>query len=273
MKAKGDDMAGIANEGVALVTGGNRGLGLETCRQLGKAGFHVILTARNAAKGQAAAAALDKEGLSVEYRRLDVTDGKSIAALARQLGADGVKVDVLVNNAALTFDGFDAEVARKTLDADAFGPMRVSDALVPLMPDGATIVMVSSGAGDLSAFAPALRRRFLDPHLTRDALSMLLNGFVTAVADGSYRADGWPGSAYKVSKAGLNAFARILAAELASRRIKVNAVCPGWVRTDMGGPAAPRSIQKGAASIVWAARLAPDGPTGGFFRDGRPISW
>jgi carbonyl reductase 1 len=266
-------MAGTANEGVAVVTGGNRGLGLETCRQLGNAGFHVILTARNAAKGQAAAAGLEKEGLSVEFRPLDVTEEESIASLARGLAADGVKLDVLVNNAALEFDGFDAEVARNTLAANAFGPIAVSDALVPLMPDVATIVMVSSGAGDLSAFAPALRKRFLDPHLTRDALTTLLNGFVAAVADDSYRADGWPGSAYKVSKAGLNAFTRILAAELASRRIKVNAVCPGWVRTDMGGPAAPRTIPKGAASIVWAARLGPDGPTGGFFRDGRPISW
>ena len=202
-----------------------------------------------------------------------MTDGESIATLGRQLAADGVKLDALVNNAALEFDGFDADVARKTLAANTFGPIQVSDALSPLMPDGATIVMVSSGAGDLSAFAPALRRRFLDPHLTRDALSTLLNGFVAAVADGSYRSEGWPGSAYKVSKAGLNAFTRNLAAELAPHRIKVNAVCPGWVRTDMGGPSAPRTIPKGAASIVWAAQLPPDGPTGGFFRDGRPISW
>ena len=97
--------------------------------------------------------------------------------------------------------------------------------------------------------------------------------FVRDVTDGTYRQAGWPQSAYKVSKASLNALTRILAVELAPRRITVNAVCPGWVRTDMGGRSAPRSVAEGAASIVWAATLAANGPTGGFFRDGKPIPW
>ena len=101
----------------------------------------------------------------------------------------------------------------------------------------------------------------------------LVEDFVEAVAQGRYREAGWPGSAYRVSKVALNALTRILAAELAPRRIKVNAVCPGWVRTRMGGRSASREVDEGARSIVWAATLGPDGPTGGFFRDGRRIAW
>lgn len=266
-------MADIADRGIALVTGGNRGLGLETCRQLGRTGFRVILTARRDKDGKAAAASLAGDGLAVTFRPLDVTDQASIDALAKGLAADGVKLDVLVNNAAVSLDGFDETVARRTLAANTFAPVHVTDALVPLMPDDATVVMVSSGAGVLSGYAPELRERFLDPSLTREKLTALLEAFVAAVADDSYRAQGWPGSAYKVSKSGLNAFTRILAAELAPRRIKVNAVCPGWVRTDMGGPSASRSIPKGAVSIVWAAVRPPGGQTGGFFRDGMAIDW
>ncbi len=100
-----------------------------------------------------------------------------------------------------------------------------------------------------------------------------MEAFVAAVAAGTWREAGWPGSAYAVSKAGLNAFVRILAPELEGRGILVNAVGPGWVRTDMGGPGAPRSIEEGARGIVWAATLPPDGPTGGFYRDGEPVPW
>jgi NAD(P)-dependent dehydrogenase (short-subunit alcohol dehydrogenase family) len=257
----------------ALVTGANRGLGFETCRQLGERGYRVILTSRGEREGKAAAAKLAAENLTFDYRRLDVDDRGSIAALVSSFDAARAKLDVLVNNAAVGLDGFDGEVARRTTDINLFGPMHVTDALLPFMPDGATIVMVSSGAGELSGFSRELRAKFLDEDLTREALVALVGTFVRDVEEGTYRKAGWPQSAYKVSKASLNALTRILAAELARRRIKVNAVCPGWVRTDMGGPSAPRSLAKGAASIVRAAVLDANGPTGGFFRDGKTIAW
>jgi len=252
----------------ALVTGGNRGLGLETCRQLIRDGFGVTLTARGTADGEASAKAI-----GAAFRRLDVTDGESIAALASGLAADGARIDVLVNNAAVALDGFNAEVARKTIDANVYGPLRVTEALLPLIPDGGTIVMVSSGVGELSALPPRLRVEFASPNLTRAGLLKLVEAFVEAVGNGRYREAGWPGSAYRVSKVALNALTRILAAELASRQIKVNSVCPGWVRTRMGGSSATRDVTAGAKSIVHAATLPADGPTGGFFRDGRKIAW
>jgi carbonyl reductase 1 len=252
----------------ALVTGANSGLGLETCRQLIRDGFAVILTARDAAAGEASAKAI-----GASFRPLDVTDAGSIAALASGLAADGVKVDVLVNNAAVALDGFDATVARKTIDANVYGPLHVTDALLPLIPNRGTVVMVSSGVGELSGMPKGLRAEFASPHLTRAGLLTLVEAFVDAVGNNRYREAGWPGSAYRVSKVALNALTRILAAELAPRRIKVNAVCPGWVRTRMGGASATRDVTAGAKSIVYAATLPEDGPTGGFFRDGRKIAW
>ncbi|MCP4383789.1 MAG: SDR family NAD(P)-dependent oxidoreductase, partial [Hyphomicrobiales bacterium] len=144
-----------------LVTGGNRGLGLETARQLGDKGYRVILTARNLADGEAAVAKLGQQGIAVEARLLDVTDPETIVALAEGLRRDGVELNVLVNNAAIALDGFDADIARRTIAANYAGPRDVTDGLLALMPDGATVVMVSSGAGELTGFAPGLRKRFL----------------------------------------------------------------------------------------------------------------
>jgi carbonyl reductase 1 len=169
-------------------------------------------------------------------------------------------------------DGFDEYVTRGTLDTNFYGPLRVSEALLPLIPDGGSVVMVSSGAGELSILSRDLRRRFSDPGLTQHGLLELVESFVDAVRRGRHSQEGWPTSAYGVSKAALNALVRISAPRLATRRIRINAVCPGWVRTDMGGPGAPRTLRQGAASILWAA-LLEDGPTGGFFRDGKPIPW
>jgi len=261
------------NAPTALVTGGNRGLGLETCRQLADRGYHVFLTARRAEDGEAAAAGVERSGLRIGFRPLDVDDPASIAALAEGLARDNVTLDVLVNNAAVSLDGFDETVARETIRTNFLGPMQVTDALASRLRDGANLVMVSSGAGELTGFSAKLRSAFLDPSLTRAALVALADAFIADVADGTFQRKGWPGSAYKVSKAALNALTRILAAELRPRAIRVNAVCPGWVRTDMGGPHASRSVAEGARSIVWAATLPADGPSGGFFRDGRPIPW
>ncbi len=247
---------------IALVSGANRGLGLETARQLQARGYRVLSASRDARADP-------------DHWTLDVTDAGSIAALAERITREGVHLDVLVNNAGISMKGFDVEVVRRTLAVNFFGATAVTDALLPSVRDGGAIVMVSSGMAELSAFSPALRARFLDAGLTRASLIDLVRSFEHAVEKGRHVAEGWPSSAYRVSKASLNAWVRLLARELAPHRIRVNAVCPGWVRTDMGGAAAPRSVEDGAASIVWAA-THDDGdgqPNGGFFRDGHAIPW
>jgi carbonyl reductase 1 len=231
-----------------------------------------VLRTSRSENGEAAARLLAKDGLTVEYRQLDVLDPTSITTLADQLGREGAKLDAAVNNAGIAMQGFDAEIARKTLEVNFFGAMHITDALLPLVRDGGNIVMVSSGLGELSCLTPALREKFMSPDLTRDALVALMHSFIADVEGGRHAKAGWPSSAYAVSKVGLNALVRVLAPELAGRKIRVNAVCPGWARTDMGGKGAPRSVEEGAASIVWAAALE-EGPTGGFFRDGKRISW
>jgi NAD(P)-dependent dehydrogenase (short-subunit alcohol dehydrogenase family) len=251
---------------LALVTGANQGIGLETCRQLNAAGWDVILTARDGKAGRAAAA-----DAGATFHPLDVTSATSISALAAELKREGRRLDLLINNAGISMDGFNPNVVRQTLTVNFFGALAVTDALLPLIVDGGAIVMVASGMGELHAYSPAIRARFSDPKLTREGLVALVNEFVEAVGDGNHTEKGWPSSTYRVSKAAMIALAKVLARELAARRIRVNAACPGWVRTRMGGSSAPRRVEEGAASIVATALDAK--ANGGFFRDGRAINW
>jgi NAD(P)-dependent dehydrogenase (short-subunit alcohol dehydrogenase family) len=221
-------------QGVALVTGANRGIGRAVAAGLAARGYRTILTARDEAAAREAAWAIEGD---VEPWQLDVSDPDSIARVAAGLD----RLDVLVNNAGILYDTWqspstaDLDVVREALDVNLLGAWRTVQAFLPLMGPGARIVNVSSGAGSLTGMGP-----------------------------------GTP--AYGVSKAALNALTIKLAGELRDRRILVNAVCPGWVATDMGGMGG-RPVEQGAASVLWAVDLPDDGPTGGFFRDGRPVGW
>lgn len=237
----------MSQPAVAVVTGGNRGLGLETCRQLGVKGYRVVLTARREKEGQGAARTLQGEGLDVRFHPLDVTDDASILHLRDFIRDQFGRLDLLVNNAGVFPDPtpgsgrdslFDArlDTVRRGFETNALGPLRLCQALIPLMQGRGRVVNVSSGMGQLTE----------------------MNG-------------GSPG--YRLSKTALNALTRILADELQGTGIKVNSVCPGWVRTQMGGPEATLSVEEGARGIVWAATLPDEGPSGGFFRHGQPIAW
>lgn len=258
--------------GTALVTGANRGLGLEACRQLGRLGWRVWLTAPGSGEGQRACDSLRSEGLDVHFEPLDVASLESLSTLAGRLEQQGVRLSALINNAGIAMEGFDAHVAEYTVAVNFLGPLHVTERLLPLMEEHGRIVMVSSSLAELKDYPPEFQRRF-DPPPSKEQLRALLWSFVEDVRAGVYREKGWPGSAYRVSKLGLNALTRLLAKELKPLQLLVNAVCPGWVRTQMGGPHAARSIERGADILVWAATLPPEGPTGGLFLNRRPIPW
>jgi carbonyl reductase 1 len=260
---------------IAVVSGANRGIGLEIARQLGRAGLFVVMGSRDAAPGDEARQQLAGEGLAVESRQLDVGRAESVRAFADHVRAAHGGVDVLVNNAGTSLQGFDERVARQTVDVNFYGAMRLADALLPMTRPGGRIVNVSSGMGEIGGVSPELGARFMKPDLGRAELEALVEKFVADVAAGRHSAEGWPTSAYKVSKIAMNALTRILARELAAdpRGILVNVIDPGWVRTRMGGSGAPRSVEKGAETAVWAALLPAGGPTGGFFRDKTRAAW
>jgi NAD(P)-dependent dehydrogenase (short-subunit alcohol dehydrogenase family) len=262
---------------IAVVTGANRGLGLELCRQLAKQdNIHVVLTARDSEAGQAAASQLAEGGLSVEAQPLDVTNQDSITAFSEWLHEHHGGLDILINNAGVSLRGFNLDIVRSTIDVNFYGPLRVTDTLLPQMGRNGRIVMVSSALASRSALRGQVKERFLEP-LDRVTIVSMMEKFVFDVAADRLDAEGWPHSAYAVSKIGLNmvtaAFTRELAAAGDPRGILVNAICPGWVRTRLGGDNAPRSIEQGAAGLLWAALLAEGGPTGGFFRDQSPVDW
>lgn len=257
----------MSKQPTALVTGANQGIGLEVCRQLKARGYDVILTSRNEKAGRAAA-----KQIGVDYLRLDVGSEEDIRTAASALHRQKRTLDVLVNNAGISMDGFNDHVVKTTVGINFFGALAVTEGLLPVIADGASIVFVSSGMGELHAYSPAIRSRFADAKLTRDKLTALVDEFIAGVRANRHTQEGWPSSAYRVSKAAMIALAKVLARDLAARQIRVNAVCPGWVQTRMGGRSAPRSVEQGAKSVVWAATLS-EPTTGGFYRDGKPANW
>jgi NAD(P)-dependent dehydrogenase (short-subunit alcohol dehydrogenase family) len=237
-----------AKRKIAVVTGANRGMGFEACRQLGKLGFRVVLTARDPEKGEEAARALRDEGLEVVAHTHDVNDPQSAENLASFVESEYGEVHVLVNNAGEFFDieegdsasilATSKEALTRSFETNTIGAVLTAQALVPLMKKTGhgRIVNVSSGMGGITE----------------------MNG-------------GYPG--YRLSKAALNASTRVLSEELKDDNIKVNALCPGWVRTDMGGENAPLSPEEGVDTTVYLSTLPDDGPTGTFFRKRAPILW
>ena len=225
-----------------LITGANRGLGLETAHQLGGRGFHVLVGIRNEEAGRRAEALLRGAGATVDFVPLDMRSADSVAKSVDAVLDFAGGLDVLINNAAVHYDTFqrvgapDFDIVEEALTVNTVGPWRMSVAMHPLLKrsEAPRIVNVSSESGAWSS-------------MTGET------------------------PAYSLSKLGLNGLTRMMAAEFREDGILVNAVCPGWTATDMGGGGRP--VPEGASGIVWAATLPDDGPTGGFFRDGKPIDW
>jgi len=242
-----------------LVTGANRGIGQHVARVLAGEGWDVLVGARDRAKGDAAAARLRKDtGGRLKAVELDVTSDTSVATGAQKLRDGAIRLDALVNNAGI----YRGESAARTIETNFFGPLRVTLAMLPLLRDGATITNVTSGLGSSANLDDEHRELLRDPALSRDSLVAHLHELARTGAS-------WGTDAYGASKAALNALTRILAVELAPRGIKVNATDPGWVRTDMGGRGAPRSVEQGAASVLYGVTTTE---TGGVFRDGARIA-
>lgn len=239
----------------ALVTGGNRGIGQQVARVLAGDGWDVLVAARDRQKADAAAARLRKDtGGRAKGIELDVTSEASIATAVQKLRDGAIRVDALVNNAAIYRD----PSAALTIETNFFGPLRVTLGLLPLLRDGATITNVTSDLGALSHLDATHRKLLADRALTREVLVARVKAFVAG--------ESWGTDAYGVSKAALNALTRILARELPQFRI--NATEPGWVRTDMGGRNAPRSVEQGAASVLFGVEAKE---TGGVFCDGARV--
>jgi NAD(P)-dependent dehydrogenase (short-subunit alcohol dehydrogenase family) len=235
----------MAAKRIAIVTGGNRGIGLEIARQLMKAEVFVVIGSRDASRGERAVETLRAEGANIDSGPLDVNDTRSVQRFVEQVAKKHGTPGILVNNAGIYPESTDAKVAdtptavwRETFETNLFGPLRLCREVVPLMRKlrHGRIVNVSSGLGQLHQMG-----------------------------------EGSP--AYRVSKTALNALTRTLAAEVAGSGILVNSMSPGWVKTDMGGEEAPRTVEEGADTAVWLCLLPSSGPTGQFFRDRKPIPW
>jgi NAD(P)-dependent dehydrogenase (short-subunit alcohol dehydrogenase family) len=234
----------MAEQRIAIVTGGNRGIGLEVCRQLAGRGIKVILGSRDAARGVAAARELVAAGLPVEARQLDVSSAKSISECMNWVRNDVGRLDILVNNAGVMIEEGDAdpleelEMIRDTMQTNVYGPFLLCRLAIPIMKSRrhGRIANLSSSMGSLAEMGA---------------------GYI----------------AYRLSKAGINVVTRVIAAETEGMGILVNSVDPGWVQTNMGGRSATRPLEKGAETVTWLATLSDDGPTGAFFRDRKAIAW
>jgi NAD(P)-dependent dehydrogenase (short-subunit alcohol dehydrogenase family) len=226
----------------ALITGASRGIGREVARTLASEGWQVLSAVRDAKSAPA----------GTQAEAVDMADRASIEALAQRLLARKQRLDALVNNA-----GVYTGPVRRMWDVNVLGPLLLTRALEPLLVDNARVVMVTSGLGRLSGQPASLIERLTDPALSLEDLERLAKE-----APGGYGA----------SKAALIAMARVFASQLKARGILVNAISPGWCRTDMGGAGAPRSVEQGAASVLWGVRLSPGGPSGGAFEDGRALT-
>jgi len=226
-----------------LITGATRGIGFEIARQLLKKGFHIIISGRNDLKLLEAFNLLKQESPSVETIFMDVSSFESVKLAAKIVAGKNIQFDVIINNAAILFKedqsllGHDDEIIKTTINTNCYGPMRVIHAFLPLMKTPGKIINLSSGGGSMS-----------EP------------------------VGGWA-PAYCVSKTLLNSMTRQIAFELSGKRISVNAVCPGWVRTEMGGKSAPRSVEHGAETPVWLASEVSYELTGKIFRDKSEINW
>ena len=234
----------MSNQKIAVVTG----LGLELVRQLADLNFKVVLTSRDDTKGLKAVDELHRNGLKVDYHNLDVASDKSVSKFTAFCRQKYGRVDVLVNNAGVLLDSFDPQNAsilnvdinriRDTMDVNVYGAIRMSQAIVPMMIEHnyGRIINFSSEMGQLSDM------------------------------NGSF-------AAYRLSKTALNAVTRILAAETEGYNIQVNSICPGWVRTDMGGPNATRHVEEGVDTAIWLAQQPKNRPSGRFYRDRQEINW
>lgn len=234
---------------VALVTGGNKGLGLEICRQLGQLGYTVLLGSRNLERGELAAQALVKEGLDVHAIELDVLNKDHIGAAAALIETKYGRLDVLVNNAGVLLDGSDLdveEVFRQTYAANVTAPYLLTFALLPLLK--------AAPAGRIVNHSSILASHEINSR----------PGFITGE---------WLAPAYNSSKSALNMLTVILARQLEGTNVKVNAAHPGWVKTDLGGPGAVMEVEEGAKTAVWLATVDSSGPTGGYFHKEERLPW
>lgn len=240
------------NKKIVVITGANRGLGLATAQALAAKGYHIILTARDLLKAKAAVDSIINKGFSAEAMLLDVANDENVASFFKDFNHTYQKIDILINNAGAFFEqeipdrnqsslSIPADIILKALNTNTLSAYRMIYHALPIMKQQkyGRIVNISSGMGQLSEMD-----------------------------------SGWP--AYRISKTAMNAITRLFHSEIAldaSLDIKINSICPGWVRTDMGGPNATRSLEEGIYGIIWAATLPKDGLSGGFFRDGKHIDW